>query len=206
MRWKIFAPYERTETGIYEAALNQVGQIIQEMNSPGFFAKISTGVEMILTARKVGALGFRAAKPLAQDFFYRLKNSLDNIVLLSDDSDYIYDYLSEMNEKDLIIVFASVPYVKTSGDIARLCKHVGIPTLLVGAGTETEHPLAKLVDHTVTVGMSELVPTNIPSQLITDLLIKGVQARHIDKTVHNLSTLDIFLQENGLTIWEGYEK
>jgi len=201
-RWKLLGTGKEGENHVYRSVLTQLTDLTREIDTPAYFAKLNAGVEMILAARRIGVMGLRSSRSLALTFRYSLRNTKKNITVLSEEAEYVYDDMSEMDEQDLIIVLATYPYVKRSGDVARLCNRLGIPLILIASGPEEEHPLAGMAQLTLSAGTYDSTPTYLPSLLIVDLLTKNVCRHLAEETSQKLRNLDQILLENGLTIWE----
>lgn len=201
-RWELFSTKDR-DGEVYKTMLLQIAELVQELDDPDFFSKLDIGVQMILSARRIGVIGLRSARPLALTFKLGLHNTMDNIVAISEDPEYAYDEVTGMGKEDLVVICATYPYVKKCGDIARLCNRCGIPFILIASGPEEEHPLAKMAQLTITAGAGEDTPSSIPSSIIIELLTKHICTQLAEKTAQTIRKLDQTLMENGLTVWEG---
>jgi len=186
----------------YQTVLEQITDWTQELCTPDFFAALDQGVELILKARKVGVIGLRSARALALTFTYSLHNSMNNIIPLCEDSEYAIDTVAEMDCNDLVIIYATFPYVQKTGEIARICQKLGIPMLLITTKSQEMHPLSQSATLTLTAGESSSIPTYIPQLLITELLTKQLNILRADRSTDMLKKLDAILAENNLKIWE----
>lgn len=187
---------------VYKTILEQTIEWVQELNDSHMFKKLDYGVQMILQARKIGVLGLRSARSLALTFVYSLHNSMDNIIPLCEDSEYVIDTVADMDRRDLVIFYATAPYVTRTGEIARLCKALGIPTILITTNRQEESSLSIPADLILSTGEDSAVATYIPQLLITELLTKRLNVLCGKQARDKLLKLDQILDQNGLKIWE----
>lgn len=201
-RLQMLATEHNNQEKIYHTVLNQMTQWMQRLNSDAFFSKLDQCVEMILSARRIGVVGFRSARPLALTFTYSLHNSMDNIISLCEDPEYAYDTVADMGDKDLAVLYATLPYAKKTGNIARLCKKRGIPSILITTNSEESHPLSRISTLVLAAGEGAELSTYLPQLIITELITKRINVQLAESSRQKLQSLDQLLLESGLTLWE----
>ena len=188
--------------GVYKTILEQTTEWVRELNDPQFFQKLDQGVQMILQARKIGVLGLRSARSLALTFVYSLHNAMDNLIPLCEDTEYLIDTVVDMDSRDLVILYATAPYVSRIKDIAQLCKKLGIPTILITTNQQDDRPLSIIADLILSSGEEPSVATYIPQLLVTELLTKQLNVICGKRARDKLLKLEQILEQNDLEIWE----
>lgn len=190
------------ETKLYHTILERVSQCIQRLDTDDFFARLDQSIKMILSARRIGVVGFRSARALALAFTYSLHNSMSNIVPLCEDPEYAYDTIADWSGRDVVILYATLPYAKKTGEIARLCQKQEIPTILITTNSELSHPLAHSSKLVLAAEGGTEFSAYFPQMLITELLTKQINVQLAEISQKRLEQLEQLLSGSGLALWE----
>lgn len=197
--WNIHQTYNgnsSVEQDIFESAAQ-----IQALSQPLYIYQLQNAAKMILAARKIYVVGLRSASSVSDFLAHSLLETNLDARSLSDEPDYVYDRLLDLNSSDLLIAIAARPLVKTTANALKICHKRGVPTLLIlTAGSHD--PLEDYASQTLLVQMDRKVPISTPIFLSVELLTREVNRRAAEGGQIYYKNLQELLDENGLSIWD----
>ena len=184
-----------------EEDVARLSELLQRMKQPPFIEQVQNGAKRIVSARKVYIIGLRSGA-FAADFLEQ--NLLDleiDAQSLSRRSEYVFDQLLDMTEDDLLVAFASRPYVRKTADVVELCSKRHIPVLLLLWASGYDR-LEEYAEQLIRMPF-ELTPFDTtPIFLEVELLAKEVGRISGGERHGRYRELEQMLRENGLAaIW-----
>ncbi len=174
-----------------EAAFNNLNRTIERLD-PATFDDIAALLSD--TARPVYLIGGRITRSNADYLFNHLQIVRPNVTLLSQSSNVWPQYLLDMDERSVLVVFDIRRYERDMATLAALTKERGARIVLFT--DQWGSPIGKHADHVVNAMVE--VPSSWDStlaiNLIAEALIAEVQTRRWDEARERIEQLEDLFQ------------
>lgn len=185
----------------YSDWLKDCREFIQGLDTPVFYAQLDAVCDEILNADHVYLFGSRSTHSAAYFLGVSLSSMMDNITILSSYESYIYDNLSRMTPKDLVLFFGSRPYASNTSDAIHLCRRLGIPAILITTDSLDDVD-ADCFRAVIACDLTEYGLIMTPNILVADMLLLEIGRRLGEQKSQRDARLNRILSENNLQIWE----
>ncbi len=159
-------------------------------------------VQRMLQARSIYVMGLRSAAPLAQFMAYYLNYIFDGVHLVSSGSTDVFEEISNLNERDLLIGISFPRYSSRTLEAMRFAKRTGADVVAITDGPMS--PLAAIASATLTArtDMASFVDSlAAPLSVINALLVAlGLHRRealsaHFRRLEDIWETYQVYLEE-----------
>lgn len=171
---------------------------LEQMNSDTF----EDVVNRLLSARAIYVMGLRSAAPLAQFMGYYLNYIFDDVHLVSVGSTDVFEEISKLREKDVLIGISFPRYSTRTLEAMRFAKRCGAQVVAITDGPMS--PLSEIADATLTArtDMASFVdslaaPLSVINALLVALGLKRRDAlsQHLKKLEGIWETYEVYLEE-----------
>lgn len=189
----------------YSDWLKDCQEFIRALDTPVFYAQLDAVCDEILNADHVYLFGSRSSHSAAHFLGVSLLSMMDNITILSTYEAYLYDYLSRMTPKDLVLIFGSQPYATHTADAIRLCRRLGIPAILITSDSLDDVD-ADCFRAVIACDLTEYGLIMTPNILVADMLLLEIGSRLGGQRSQRDHRLNRILSENNFQIWESKKR
>lgn len=157
-------------------------------------------VQFLLDARTIYVLGYRSSYTVAQYFEDSVHLFLRKVKQLSNQQEFLYDSLLEIDQSDVLLVVSEWPCTKRTVTFAELCHKQGTPILLI---TNTAiNPIAQFSSATIDTNSVSEKNGRLPAFIVTEALVQELGRKTVPKSIQMLQQLEDMLEENGIVMWE----
>lgn len=173
---------------------------ISALDNPEFIQSVIRAVDILLAARHVYTLGIRSGESIMQSFQSSLFGSPISVIQLGRQPEYVFDYLMEMTEKDVLLAVASHPAAKKTADAIRICQDRGVPIVVITNSKDT--PCCRYATHIVSAECLDNKVLGLPIYFIAELLGREIARRTAFSDERKLEQIDEVLQRYDIVLWD----
>lgn len=154
-------------------------------------------VEILMAARTINILGNRPYKACALYMEQLLNEFTLNVKQLSYDSETIFDRLIQLDNRDVIVVFAFEPYTTTVINTVKEAYNYGVKIILV---TDfNSNPVMTYATESLKMAVSNSLFSIVPIIALIDSLVIEMGRNTSREAVDKLSELELTLRNNNIT-------
>lgn len=175
----------------------EINHVMNETLNKSLIENIEKTVHLILEKASVNILGLRTSKVLAIYLEKMLSEFFPRTRQLSNDSDFIFDNVSLLKEKDLMIIITISPFSVVSLEAAQYCYEHHIPIVLITDNYSC--PIISYADVVLYIKGSEKQYSIAPAIALIEALVIEVGKRTSDYSVDRLERLGKLLKEKNIT-------
>jgi len=194
-RWASNAPGTHILNRFADAIMNNLRQTLTDLDTATFDA-----VAALLSDRKrsVYFVGGRITRALADYFFTHLQVIRPNTILVSPNASAWPQYVLNMTEGDVLVVFDIRRYETEMATLAEIAKARGV--VLVLFTDQWSSPVAKHARHTfrVQVEAPSAWDSSVVSLFVVEALIEAVQNTTWDETRGRMKSLESLFEQTRL--------
>ena len=162
---------------ILASAIDRCCSDLQSLRNREFLSAISIGAKMIADARRIYVLGSRMSIGTSTVMEHTLRYYGLDSLLLSSEADFVVDQITQMEDNDLLICFASSPVGRTTKEALEVSHSARHRTLVITGGLSSH--LASLSDIVINTGVPNR-PGTIPATMMTIELLSMETARLLE--------------------------
>lgn len=163
---------------------------------------IEETVKLMKKASRINVLGLRSSKIPASYFASLLKEFTSNIQQLSNEVEFIYDRILQMDTSEIIVVFVQSPFAVETLKAANYCYEKGIKIILITDLLSC--PIVPKADITLLVETCKNQYSIVSSIALVEVLIIKYALALLPKSMKNLELLGkVLVDENVTTTYKG---
>lgn len=154
-------------------------------------------VNMLVQAKFINIFGTRPYKPVALYFEQLMGEFYANIRQLSHDSEVIFDKVLQIEEDEILLVFAFEPYTERTIHAVKVAHEIGIPIILI-----TDHiscPIIKYATTILQIEVSEDKFSIVPTITLIEAIVIEFGKRFSGDPIKRLNKLEKILKEHRVT-------
>lgn len=187
---------ENTVTQVWEEVIRLLESTINE----SFLTNFNKCIQLMKKAKKINILGLRSSKAAAIYLGYLLQEFSPKINQISNDSEFLFDRLLQIDKDEVVIIFGHSPFTVQSIEAAKYCYENGIKVILVTNFMSC--PMTPYATVTLKVQASSEQYSIVPTiSLIEAIVIEyGRQTSH--HSIEHLEKLEKLLKEKNITTSE----
>ncbi|WIW28633.1 MurR/RpiR family transcriptional regulator [Bacillus inaquosorum] len=152
---------------------------------------------MISNASQVNVLGSRPYKAMALYFEQLLGEFYSKIRQLSHDTEVLYDRILQLEEDEVLLIFAFEPYTNRIIESAMLAHELGIKIILIS--DHISCPIVQYASVTLKVQVSEEKFSVVPIIALIEALVIEIGKRSSEESIKKLKKLEKTLIEKNVT-------
>jgi DNA-binding MurR/RpiR family transcriptional regulator len=171
---------------VLKSDIENIRRTLEEMDTAVFYEVI----DRIMEARNVYILGLRSSMVLADFLGYYLNLILDNVRVVSQGINEIYEQLFNVREGDLVIAISFPRYSRRTVEAINFVKRQGADILAITDGPLS--PLLNYADYTLFArsNMASIVDSLVAPMSLINALIISVSMREKEKAMDIFSRLE----------------
>lgn len=175
----------------------EVASLLGKTMNESFIEAFTQTVKVMNEARRINILGLRSSKVPAKYLEYLLKEFSSNINQISNDVEFLYDRLLQIEQDELLIIFVHSPFTVQSIEAAKYCHEHGINVILVTDLMSC--PIIPYADIVLKVQASNQQYSIVPTITLIEALVIEYGRYNSDYSIAHLEKLGKVLSENNIT-------
>lgn len=171
--------------------------LLDKSLDPKLLENFESAIDLISNASQVNVLGSRPYKAMALYFEQLLGEFYSKIRQLSHDTEVLYDRILQLEEDEVLLIFAFEPYTNRIIESAMLAHELGIKIILIS--DHISCPIVQYASITLKVEVSEEKFSVVPIIALIEALVIEIGKRSSKESIRKLKKLEKTLIEKNVT-------
>ncbi|SFD87796.1 DNA-binding transcriptional regulator, MurR/RpiR family, contains HTH and SIS domains [Lentibacillus persicus] len=175
----------------------EVITLLEKTLSEAFYFNFNKTINLMLESSRINILGLRSSKIAANYLGFLLEEFSPKINQISNDAEFLYDRLLQINKGEILIIFGHSPFAVQSVEAAKYCYENGIQVILITDLMSS--PITQYSSILLNVKASSKQYSIVPTITLIEALVIEYGRRTSDHSIEHLDKLGRLLNEKNIT-------
>jgi len=194
--WQLEKSLSDSSSTIYKS-WKEIMDVLGSSMTAELEKNFNQAVDLMVKSEMINLIAFRTSKVAALYFDYMLAEFFPNVRQLGTESDFIFDRLLHLDEKQVVVFIGLSPYTNLTVEAAKYCYEKGIPTIVIT--DQLSSPLSSYATVILPVKSSDKQYSIIPVFALIEAFVIEIGKRMSGDSISHLNELNKLLSEKNIT-------